>query len=56
MPELIQKYLERFNESNPLFMVMGMEDAEVEALIRDSLDKGTHTARMILTPKPYIDE
>ena len=32
MPELIQKYLERFNESFPLFMVMGMEDAEVESL------------------------
>ena len=41
MPELIQKYLERFNESFPLFMVMGMEDAEVEALIRDCLEKGT---------------
>ena len=41
MPELIQKYLERFNESFPLFMLMGMEDAEVEALIRDCLDKGT---------------
>ena len=52
MPELIQKYLERFNESFPLFMVMGMEDAEVEALIRDCLDKGTPTtARMILTPQ-----
>lgn len=41
MPELIEQYAERFNENFPLFALMGLDDAEVEALIRDCLDKGT---------------
>ena len=41
MTELIQEYFDRFNENFPLFMVMGMEDEKVEALIRDCLDRGT---------------
>ncbi len=41
MTELIQKYLERFNESFPLYMVMGMEDEEVEEQIKDCLDRNT---------------
>ena len=41
MAELIQEYFERFSENFPLFMVMGMEDEKIEALIRDCLDKGT---------------
>ena len=41
MAELIKQYLERFHENFPLFALMGVEDAEVEKLIRDCLDKGT---------------
>ena len=41
MAELIQEYFERFSENFPLFMVMGMEDEKIEALIRDCLDTGT---------------
>lgn len=39
--ELIEKYLERFNENFPLFSLMGVEEADVEAIIQDCLDKGT---------------
>lgn len=41
MSELLIKYVERFNENFPLFMVMGMEDEEVDALIQKCLDEGT---------------
>ena len=41
MSELIEKYLERFNENFPLFSLMGVEEADVEAIIQDYLDKGT---------------
>lgn len=41
MAELIKQYLERFHENFPLFTLMGVEDAEVEKLILDCLDKGT---------------
>lgn len=41
MAELIRQYLERFHENFPLFALMGVEDAEVEKLLRDCLDKGT---------------
>lgn len=39
--ELIEQYLERFHENFPLFALMGVEEAEVEAIIQDCLDKGT---------------
>lgn len=38
--ELIEKYLEHFNENFPLFSLMGVEEADVEAIIQDCLDKG----------------
>jgi len=41
MAELIQKYLERFNENFPLFALMGVDDKEIEAIIQECLDKGT---------------
>ena len=41
MAELIEQYLERFHENFPLFALMGVEEAEVEAIIQDCLDKGT---------------
>lgn len=41
MSELIERYVERFNENFPLFAVMGMTDEEVEATIQECLDKGT---------------
>lgn len=41
MAELIQKYLERFNENFPLFALMGVDDEEIEAIIQECLDKGT---------------
>lgn len=39
--ELIEQYVERFHENFPLFVLMGMEESEVEAIIQDCLDKGT---------------
>jgi hypothetical protein len=41
MAELIEQYVERFNENFPLFALMGVEESEVEAIIQDCLDKGT---------------
>ncbi|MCM1236930.1 MAG: hypothetical protein NC489_43195 [Ruminococcus flavefaciens] len=41
MSELLEKYVDRFNENFPLFMVMNMGDEEVEALIQKCLDDGT---------------
>lgn len=41
MPELIEQYAKKFNESFPLFALMGMDDEEVEAIIQECLDKGT---------------
>ena len=41
MPELIERYAEKFNENFPLFALMGMDDEEVEAIIQECLDKGT---------------
>lgn len=41
MAELIEQYLERFHENFPLFALMGVEEAEVKAIIQDCLDKGT---------------
>ena len=41
MAELIEQYLEQFHENFPLFTLMGVEEAEVEAIIQDCLDKGT---------------
>ena len=41
MAELIEQYLERFHENFPLFALMGVEEAEVEAIIQDCLDKRT---------------
>lgn len=41
MPELIEQYAEKFNENFPLFVLMGMDDEEVEAIIQECLDKGT---------------
>ena len=38
MAELIEQYLEQFHENFPLFALMGVEEAEVEAIIQD---KGT---------------
>lgn len=39
--ELIEQYVERFHENFPLFALMGVEEAEVKAIIQDCLDKGT---------------
>lgn len=41
MIELIEQYLARFNENFPLFALMGVEEAEIESIIQDCLDKGT---------------
>lgn len=41
MIELIEQYLGRFNENFPLFALMGVEEAEIESIIQDCLDKGT---------------
>ena len=41
MAELIEQYVERFNENFPLFALMGVEESEVEAIIQGCLDKGT---------------
>lgn len=41
MIELIEQYLDRFNENFPLFTLMGVEEAEIESLIQDCLNKGT---------------
>lgn len=41
MVELIEQYVERFNENFPLFALMGVEESEVEAIIQGCLDKGT---------------
>ena len=30
MPELIERYAEKFNENFPLFALMGMDDEEVD--------------------------
>ena len=38
MAELIEQYLEQFHENFPLFALMGVEEAEVEAIIQDCLD------------------
>lgn len=38
--ELIGKYLDRFDENFPLFMVRGMDDEEIKALIQKCLDEG----------------
>ena len=42
MPELIKQYAEKFNENFPLFALMGLDDEEIEAILQDCLDKGTH--------------
>lgn len=41
MIELIEQYLDRFNENFPLFALMGVEEAEIESIIQDCLNKGT---------------
>lgn len=41
MVELINQYLERFNENFPLFSLADAEESEVEAIIQECLDKGT---------------
>lgn len=41
MFELIERYVERFNENFPLFALMGVDDAKIEAIIQECLDKGT---------------
>ncbi len=41
MIELIEQYLNQFNENFPLYALMGVEEAEIEAIIQDCLDKGT---------------
>ena len=40
MAELIEQYVERFNENFPLFALMGVEESEVEAIIQGCMDKG----------------
>ncbi len=40
MEKLIKKYIERFDENFPLFMLGGMSDDEIKALITDCLEKG----------------
>lgn len=39
MEQLIKKYLERFNENFPLFMLGDMSDDEIKTLIEDCLTK-----------------
>lgn len=56
MGELIEKYLERFNENFPLFSLMGAEEADVEAIIQDCLDKEPHTGHLNWLKKTYIDD
>ncbi len=40
MGDLIKKYVERFDENFPLFMLGGMSDEEIKTLITDCLNKG----------------
>lgn len=40
MEVLIKKYVERFDENFPLFMLGSMSDDEIKALIEDCLAKG----------------
>lgn len=40
MEKLIKKYVERFNENFPLFMLGGMSDDEIKTLLENCLDKG----------------
>ena len=56
MAELIEQYLEQFHENFPLFALMGVEEAEVEAIIQDCLDKGTPYRPPELDENPYIDD
>ena len=56
MAELIEQYLERFHENFPLFALMGVEEAEVKAIIQDCLDKGTPTGHLNWMKNPYIDD
>ena len=41
MFDLIEQYVERFNENFPLFALMGMEEAEIKTILQECLDKGT---------------
>jgi hypothetical protein len=40
LEQLIKKYLERFNENVPLFMLSGLSDDEIKTLLEDCLTKG----------------
>lgn len=40
MEKLIKKYVERFNENFPLFMLGSMSDDEIKTLLENCLDKG----------------
>lgn len=40
MEKLIRKYVERFDENFPLFMLGGLSDDEIKALLEDCLTKG----------------
>ena len=40
MFDLIEQYVERFNENFPLFALMGIEEAEIKAILQECLDKG----------------
>ena len=54
MAELIEQYLERFHENFPLFALMGVEEAEVKAIIQDCLDKGTPFTADLQSPSTYL--
>lgn len=51
MIELLQQYVERFNENFPLFTLMGLDDKEIEAIIQKCLDDGQP-----YTPKEIDDK
>lgn len=40
MFDLIEKYVDKFHENFPMFMVMGLDDTEIEAIIQNCLDTG----------------
>ncbi len=40
LKELCIAYSKKFNESFPIFMVMGMSDEEIEKIIKDSIETG----------------
>lgn len=40
MTELLERYLERFGENFPIFALAGLDDPQIEALLRQALETG----------------